>query len=631
TSIMRMVERALENIPRIVDIHSRHAQLSLRTLASSPLVQEQVETGNTGALAARWRSLAGDNSRDLPLGRVLFFDAGGRVIFDTENPPPSPPGDVPMVREGFSLDPSGELLLTERAEVWRNGRLVGHIEWRKRFSDLFSRLVAPSRLLNYALTVPKGAVDRAAWEERSRRLGRSARWDDMSGSVLAESSWPSLPEAARRAAAHHSEAGSTHLAAQTMEFDGQSLALAVREIHDAQGRLLGCLLLAADISSLKEQFHRSVWVGGVAVLSLLVIAGASLVVLLRRTDAGILEQKRALEEKQRTLALVNEFAISAIAAHRLLFDGDGRAVDYEFLEVNPAFERHTGLKAAEVVGRRVTDVVPGIRETGLIEKYGEVVRTGKPQSFDLHVPALGRDFSVNAFRIGEGLFATIFYDITAKKAAERELRELNLQLEKALVAAQAASAEKTAFVSRINHELMTPMNGVIGFTELLAGSPLNSEQREYVGFLRESGSRLMELLNQLLVFADLEHHAIETKISEFDLRELFRSRARELCQLCKGKGLECRCRMSREVPSRWRGDPMMINRVLFNLCQNAVKFTASGRVILRLGSAPGGGIRFELEDTGIGISPVDAPRLFQPFWQADESLSRKFEGAGLGL
>ena len=141
------------------------------------------------------------------------------------------------------------------------------------------------------------------------------------------------------------------------------------------------------------------------------------------------EELKASEERHR---LLTEHAIAGIAVHEIVLDAAGKPVDYVFLSVNPAFEVHTGLKRSEVLGRRVTEAIPGIEKTAIIETYGRVALTGEPASFELYSAPLERHYAVNAYRVGEGRFATVFADVTASKKAEEELRRTRERLELAL-------------------------------------------------------------------------------------------------------------------------------------------------------------------------------------------------------
>jgi PAS domain S-box-containing protein len=141
---------------------------------------------------------------------------------------------------------------------------------------------------------------------------------------------------------------------------------------------------------------------------------------------GIEDKLRESEKNQR---LLTEHAVSGIAVHEIVLDDTGNPIDYVFLSVNPAFEKHTGLKMSQVIGKRITEVMSGIEKTPFIDIYGKVVLTGEPVSFEDYAPPLERYFSINAYSLGKGRFATVFSDITEKKRAEEELKAKNLEFE----------------------------------------------------------------------------------------------------------------------------------------------------------------------------------------------------------
>jgi signal transduction histidine kinase/ActR/RegA family two-component response regulator len=197
-------------------------------------------------------------------------------------------------------------------------------------------------------------------------------------------------------------------------------------------------------------------------------------------------------------------------------------------------------------------------------------------------------------------------------------------------AADAANRAKSNFLAAMSHELRTPLNGVLGMAQALTSDQLTATQRERVKIIRRSGESLLSVLNDLLDLSKIESAGLELEMGAFDLEHLVRGVAAAFQPMANRKGLTFAFEVAPGAAGRYQGDSARIRRILYNLAENAVKFTDQGGVTLAV-DREAGQLAFKITDTGMGIAQGDLDHLFDNFFQADASLSRRHGGAGLGL
>jgi len=340
---------------------------------------------------------------------------------------------------------------------------------------------------------------------------------------------------------------------------------------------------------------------------------------------------KALSRSEQRLQVVLDTAATGI----ITIDEKGTIETF-----NPSAEEIFGYAAEKIIGKNVRTLMPPPdqeQHNGYLKHYLE---TGEKKIMGNGREVEGRrkdgttfpmHLAISEAVLDDGdkrLFTGIVTDITQRKRAEEALQA-------AKEAAEIATRTKSEFLATMSHEIRTPMNGVIGMAGLLLGTQLDDEQRKYAETVRSSADCLLTIINDILDFSKLEAGKLELEFVDFNLVEIVENVAELLGPQATGKGIDFVTFFAPDVPAFVRGDPSRLRQILMNLAGNAVKFTEKGSVAIGVNvvaqSKLSFRLRFEVLDSGIGISKEAQRHLFKKFTQADSSTTRRYGGTGLGL
>jgi len=320
----------------------------------------------------------------------------------------------------------------------------------------------------------------------------------------------------------------------------------------------------------------------------------------------------------------------ACAYHQVLYDENRTPVDYVFLEVNEAFERQTGLRRLDIIGRRVTEVLPGIETSSFdwIGTYGRIALAGDRIRFEQFSDALSRWYSVSAYSPEADHFVAIFTDITEKKRAEDEIKRANESLQQRAAELDAINQELEAFTYSVSHDLQAPLRSIDGFSGILLeeyGDRLDSEGKTHLGRVRAASLRMAQLIDDLLDLSRITRHAINCE--HVDLSALARNIAMDLQEAEPQRQVEFVIQPGLAAA----GDRRLLQLVIENLLRNAWKFTGKhSEACIEFGMAESNGVpAYFVRDDGAGFDMAHYGKLFGAFQRLHNI--NEFPGNGIGL
>lgn len=365
--------------------------------------------------------------------------------------------------------------------------------------------------------------------------------------------------------------------------------------------------------------------------------------------------RKKIQENENRLRGIYDTMNTGIALGEMIYDEHNNAVGFRFLHMNKSMEN---IKSLNLEKWQNVDFYNGSSEeqSYWFNIFNEVVSDGISKGFEKHDELHGKYFSTNIYSPNPKQFAIFIADITVSKqkeqelieryeelsavyeeltATEEELRTNYESLEEANEIAEKANRAKSQFLANMSHELRTPLNGILGFTQLLQLTELNNEQREDLSMVEYSSKHLLEVINDILDLSKIESGKINIKYEKLNIKDIIDKTVKELSVIAQSKGLEVLYYVDPLIEKEYLGDTFRIKQILFNIINNAIKFTEQGHIHFKVKrvykTVEETKLEFSVEDTGKGISEDFNDEIFEIFTQEEASYTKKYGGTGLGL
>ncbi len=356
------------------------------------------------------------------------------------------------------------------------------------------------------------------------------------------------------------------------------------------------------------------------------------------------ESEIAVKESKDKYQSLFKKMLNSFCYNKIILDKNGKACDYQFIEVNDAFVKLMQIPKESIIGKRVTEVLPTLKNElrKWIGIFGDVALNGSEARFDKFFPPLKHWFSIYAYSFKKGYFAVIIEDITKRKKTEDNLQRAKEDAILAKIRAEEANKTKTLFLANVSHEIRTPLNIIIGFTELLKNIITDEKQQKYLSTILLSSKNLLTLINDILDLSKIEAGKLELQYEPINLKSLIDEMKKLFETKIFEKGIDFEIDISPKIPEMLVLDEARMRQILFNLIGNAIKFTENGYVKIRAYTSELKTVKkdelketteltIEVEDSGIGIEDGLQESIFQTFKKNDNNINRKNYGAGLGL